>query len=84
MRLLITEGLVGVYFLDHKTTPEVVRISKLSNILRSKMLSYNNEVSKLQKLEFDKEAEPKFLRTYQILSNQELDRKKCVLNARPF
>ena len=28
------EGLVGVYDLDHNTTPEVVRISKVSNILR--------------------------------------------------
>ena len=27
------EGLVGVYDLDHNTTPEVVRISKVSNIL---------------------------------------------------
>jgi len=27
------EGLVGVYDLDHSTTPEVVRISKESNIL---------------------------------------------------
>lgn len=33
MRLLMMEGLMGVYDLDHNTTPEVVRISKVSNIL---------------------------------------------------
>lgn len=33
MRLLIIEGLVGANDLDQSTTPDVVRISKLSNIL---------------------------------------------------
>jgi hypothetical protein len=33
MRLLMMEGLVGVYDLDHSTTPDVVIISKESNIL---------------------------------------------------
>lgn len=28
-------GLVGAYDFDHRTTPEVVRISKESNILRA-------------------------------------------------
>jgi hypothetical protein len=33
IRLLMIEGLIGVYDFDHSTTPEVVRISKVSNIL---------------------------------------------------
>lgn len=33
MRLLIMAGLMDEYVLDHSTTPEVVRISKVSNIL---------------------------------------------------
>ena len=33
MRLLMTEGLTGAYDLDHKTTPVVVRISKVSSIV---------------------------------------------------
>lgn len=33
MRLLIIEGLTCAYDLDHSTTPEVVRISKVSNIV---------------------------------------------------
>lgn len=33
MRLFMIEGLVGAYVLDQRTTPDVVRISKESNIL---------------------------------------------------
>lgn len=32
MRLLMIEGLVGAKDLDHSTTPDVVRISNVSNI----------------------------------------------------
>lgn len=35
MRLLMIEGLVGAYDFDHRTTPDVVRISKESSILAS-------------------------------------------------
>ena len=34
MRLLMMEGLVGANDLDHRTTPDVVRISNESNILK--------------------------------------------------
>jgi hypothetical protein len=33
IRLFMIEGLIGVYDLDHSTTPEVVRISKVSNMM---------------------------------------------------
>ena len=33
MKLLMTEGFTGAYDLDHRTTPEVVRISNVSNML---------------------------------------------------
>lgn len=33
IKLLIMDGLMAVFCLDHKTTPEVVSISKESNIL---------------------------------------------------
>jgi len=32
IKLLMTEGLTGAYVRDHRTTPEVVRISKVSNM----------------------------------------------------
>lgn len=33
MKLLITEGLIGAHFRDHTTTPDVVTISNVSNIV---------------------------------------------------
>lgn len=33
MKLLMTEGLIGAHLRDHTTTPEVVTISKVSNIV---------------------------------------------------
>ncbi len=33
MKLFIIDGLIGVYDLDHKTTPDVVNISKVSNMV---------------------------------------------------
>jgi hypothetical protein len=35
MRLLMIEGLTGAYDFDHNTTPEVVKISNESNIVKS-------------------------------------------------
>lgn len=32
MKLLITDGLIGAHLRDHTTTPEVVTISKVSNM----------------------------------------------------
>lgn len=35
MKLLTTDGLTGAYVLDHRTTPEVVMISNVSNMAAS-------------------------------------------------
>jgi hypothetical protein len=48
MRLLIIAGLVGAYDLDHSTTPEVVRISKESSILRTRKCGILVEMSQLE------------------------------------
>lgn len=37
IKLLMTDGLIAEYCLDHSTTPEVVRISKESNIIAGKV-----------------------------------------------
>jgi hypothetical protein len=34
MKLLMMAGLTGVYALDQRTTPDVVRISKVSSIVQ--------------------------------------------------
>ena len=48
IRLLMIEGLVGAYDLDHRTTPEVVRISKESSILRTRRRNVLIDVLQLE------------------------------------